>query len=80
MANLTGILQELEATREKLQRELSSIESAIAALRGSNGNSRTSSSNATRPRRFMSVAARRRIAAAQRARWAKWKAAKKKAA
>lgn len=80
MANLTGILQELETARGKLQNELSSIESAIAALQGNNGASRSTTGNSTRPRRFMSVAARRRIAAAQRARWAKWKAAKKRAA
>ncbi|HZR30003.1 MAG TPA: hypothetical protein VFA71_14595 [Terriglobales bacterium] len=79
MANLTGILQELETARGKLQKELSSIDSAIAALQGSNSR-RGASANTTRPRRFMSVAARRRIAAAQRVRWAKWKAAKKKAA
>ena len=78
MANLSGILQELETARGKLQKELSSIDSAIAALQGSR--SRSAGSTAIRPRRFMSVAARRRIAAAQRARWAKWKAAKKKAA
>ena len=78
MANLTGILQELETARGRLQKELSSIDSAINALRGSG--SRGASGSATRPRRFMSVAARRRIAAAQRVRWAKWKAAKKKAA
>jgi hypothetical protein len=78
LANLTGILQELETARGKLQKELSSIDSAIAALQGSR--SRSAGSTGIRPRRFMSVAARRRIAAAQRARWAKWKAAKKKAA
>jgi hypothetical protein len=79
LANLTGILQELQSERGKLQQELKSIESAIAALQGSNGG-RSGGSSSDRPRRFMSVAARRRIAAAQRARWAKWKAAKKKAA
>jgi len=79
LANLTGILQELETARGKLQKELSSIDSAIAALQGSNSN-RSAGGTATRPRRFMSVAARRRIAAAQRVRWAKWKAAKKRAA
>ena len=34
---------------------------------------RTTQTRANRPRRTLSVAARRRIAAAQRARWAKWK-------
>ena len=43
MANLTGILQELETARGKLQKELSSIESAIAALQG--GNSRRGASD-----------------------------------
>jgi len=56
---------------------LSQIEAAIAALRGAAQGSRGAGSG---PKRVLSVAARRRIAAAQRARWAKYKAQKKAAA
>ena len=49
----------------------------FAALRGVSQNGRSA---VTRPKRVLSVAARRRIAAAQRARWAKYKQQKKAAA
>jgi hypothetical protein len=42
------------------------------------GNSNSSSSSAAKPKRFMSAAARARISAAQRARWAVWKRKKKR--
>jgi transcription initiation factor TFIIIB Brf1 subunit/transcription initiation factor TFIIB len=64
MTNMQGIIRQLEQERDR-------IDSAIQALRG------VGSSGATRSRRTLSVAARQRIAAAQRARWAKVKAGKK---
>ena len=60
---LDAVLEQLKAERAKLDR-------AIAALSGGR------SSSGRRNKRTMSPAARRRIAAAQRARWAKWKAKK----
>jgi hypothetical protein len=65
MTNIKSIIKQLELERNR-------IDSAIQALRGV-----TSRNGATRPGRTLSAAARRRIAAAQRARWAKVKAAKK---
>jgi len=56
-------------------KEVSKLDHAIGVIRGLNG-----SSGASAGRSRMSLAARRRIAAAQRVRWAKWKAAQKKAA
>jgi hypothetical protein len=66
MTNLSGIIKQLEEERSRIDR-------AIEALRGVN--SRRGSSG--RPKRRLSAVARRRIAAAQRARWAKVKARKK---
>jgi len=67
MDNLSRIIQQLQQERAR-------IDSALRALTGVSNNrgaARTGS-------RKLSPAARKRIAAAQRARWAKWKANKKK--
>jgi len=73
MANLENAVTALLAEQRALQGKLSRVEAAIKALRAASGN------GALRPKRVLSVAARRRIAAAQRARWAKYKAQKKAA-
>src|SRR5437763_10372711 len=65
MPNIEGIIQEL-------RRERACIDQAIQALTSLNGS--TPQAAATRT---MSASARRRIAAAQRARWAKQKGAEK---
>jgi hypothetical protein len=65
MADLLNILQELWQEREQLDR-------AIAALERVSGNG-LRPKGTQRTRRKMSVAARNKIAAAQRARWAKVK-------
>jgi hypothetical protein len=65
------ILQTLRSERSKLQDELNSLDAAIKALGGTSLGGRQSTS-ARRP--TMSAAARARIAAAQRARWAKVRA------
>lgn len=76
MANLANAVNALVAEQKSLQGKLSRVEAAITALQQvSNGRG-----GAARPKRVLSVAARRRIAAAQRARWAKYKAQKKAAA
>jgi len=77
MANLEKAVGALVAEQRSLQNKLSRVEAAIAALRQVSPNGRSAGA---RPKRILSVAARRRIAAAQRARWAKFKAAQKKAA
>jgi len=80
MANLSNIVSQLRAQRKKAEGELSRLDAAISALKGlgTNGLGKVQSASA-RPRRMMSVAARRKIAAAQKARWAAWKAKQKKA-
>jgi hypothetical protein len=67
MTNLTSVLNQLEQERTRLASQLESLNSAISALNGA-GNNRTG--------RKISAAGRARIAAAQRARWAKAKGGK----
>jgi hypothetical protein len=78
MPNLVQVLTTLVKEQRRLQDKLQSVDAAIAALRSINGGGRSVSSIA-RPRRRLSVAARKRIAAAQKARWAKFRAQKKAA-
>jgi hypothetical protein len=77
MPNLDKVVKSLVTEQRSLQGKLSQVEAAIAALRGMGQNGRSAG---PRPKRVLSVAARRRIAAAQRARWAKYKQQKKAAA
>ena len=79
MSNLLQIQNELQAKRKELHQELSRIDAAISALQGIGRNVRASSPEAVAStgRRVLSLGARRRIAAAQRARWAKVRAQKK---
>jgi hypothetical protein len=77
MPNLDKVVKSLMSEQRSLQSKLSQVEAAIAALRGMNQGGRNAG---IRPKRVLSVAARRRIAAAQRARWAKYKQQKKAAA
>jgi hypothetical protein len=72
MANLAGVLKELEQERSRLEQAIE----VIGKLVGRNGTGVI----ARRPKRTLSAAARRKIAAAQRARWAKWKKQAKRAA
>jgi hypothetical protein len=76
MSNLAKAVNSLVAEQRSLQSKLTRVEAAITALRQVSTNGRGA---AFRPKRVLSVAARRRIAAAQRARWAKYKAQKKAA-
>jgi len=62
--NIASIVGQLKAERDRLDR-------AIQALSGLDG------SGKIRTKRFLSADARERIAKAQRARWKKFKAAKK---
>jgi hypothetical protein len=74
MANLTGVVRQLQKERQRVQGEMERLNAALAAL-GSLGGAggKPPGIRAPRARKPMSVAARKRIAAAQRARWAKWK-------
>ena len=71
MAKLTGIVKQLKQERNRVAEQLSGLNAALAALSGPNG---------TRKGGTLSAQARAKIAAAQRKRWAKARAAKKKAA
>jgi hypothetical protein len=64
MAEMTAVIQQLRKERERAAREVAQLDAALAALDGAGrrGGGRT-----------LSAAARERIAAAQRARWAKVK-------
>ena len=64
MADLRAMVEQLKKERDKLDRAIA----ALSGVRGSRGG---------RGRRKLSAAARERIAAAQRARWAKFKAKKR---
>ena len=75
MPNLSLVVRQLKKEKLRAQEEVERLDSAIRAL-----GDWTRSEKRTRVRRTMSVAARRRIAAAQRARWAKWKASQGKKA
>jgi len=66
MANLSGLVRQLKKERDLVQRQLSGLNAALAAFAGVYG-----SDSGTRPRREMSTKGRARIAAAQKARWAK---------
>jgi len=69
MANLKGlatIVSELRAERTNLVNQLRHVDAALSVLGKLNGGS-----SYTKPRRTLSAAARRRISAAQKARWAK---------
>jgi hypothetical protein len=69
-------MTDLSATIKELIAQRDSLNEAIAALEGlTNGTSRNGSSR----KRTLSASARARIAAAQRARWAKFRKAKKAA-
>lgn len=64
MADLEGILQQLREERRQTQAQLQRLGAAISALGGGETQRKTR-------RRKISVAARKRIADAQRRRWAK---------
>ena len=79
MSSLAKVVQQLQTEREQARRTFEQLDEALKAL-GSLGGLRGGVGRAQtlgKKRRTMSAAARKRIAAAQRARWAKWKAARR---
>ncbi len=66
MANLSGVMRQLKLERDRVQQQLSGLNAALEAFagvyRGENG---------FKARRKISAKGRARIAAAQKARWAK---------
>jgi hypothetical protein len=76
MLNLTKTIRLLKQERDQTRRKLDQLDAALKVLSGL-GSVRTGfrrGRTGIGRRRTMSTAARKRIAAAQRARWAKWKA------
>jgi hypothetical protein len=80
MSNLAKVVVQLRKQRDEAQKEVEQLDQVLGALGSIDGlRSRgRSPQKIGRAGRTMSAAARKRIAAAQRARWAKWKAAQKK--
>ena len=72
MTNLDGVLHQLREERGQAQLQVTKLETAISTLEGLT----LASPDGVRPTRTVSAAARRRIAAAARARWARVKSGK----
>ena len=69
MTNLTNALQELREERNQAQLQVEKLDQAISVIESLNGSG--ASRKATQPTRIVSAASRRRMAQAQKARWAK---------
>ena len=82
MSNSTNVVRQLTKERDQAQRRVEQLDEALKALTGLGGVNGTAARrgdtqvSSAKPR-TMSAAARKRIAAAQRVRWAKWKAAQR---
>jgi hypothetical protein len=78
MADMNSVVEQLREERSRIQQDLEKLDAALKALEGTAGESEGTRRPVGRPRktsgkRIMSADARARIAAAQRARWAKQK-------
>jgi hypothetical protein len=69
MSNLTNALQQLRAERREAQSQVEKLDKAISAIESLNGSG--PSQKVPQPTRIVSAASRRKMARAQRARWAK---------
>jgi len=83
MSNLARVVQQLRKERDQAQRRVEQMDEALKALAPIGAPRRIATRHrrahaSGRKRKTMSAAARKRIGAAQRARWAKWKAARPK--
>src|SRR5437764_6574138 len=68
MTNLSSVVGQLRNERMRVQGQLERLDQAISMLRNLSNGSRSTRGGT----RNMSASARKRIAAAQKARWAKW--------
>jgi hypothetical protein len=73
MANLSGIVKQLKKERDKVEKQLSALDAAVTAFAAVY----RATGKPPHKRRKMSAKARAKIAAAQRARWAKVRAKRK---
>ncbi len=72
MANLSSIMKQLKEERDRAEKQLSGLNAALTAFATVYGGGKPS-----RKRRKMSAKSRAKTAAAQRARWAKFRAKRK---
>lgn len=72
MASLSGLIKQLRKERDRVEKQLSGLNAALTAFAGV-----YSGGKPVRNRRKMSAKSRAKIAAAQRARWAKVRAKRK---
>jgi len=69
MGNLGSALQQLRAERKEMQSQVEKLDRAISVIESLNGS--PTPGNAPEPTRIISAALRRKMARAQKARWAK---------
>jgi hypothetical protein len=69
MANLTNALQQLRAEQREAQLHVEKLDQAISVIESLNGSGTSPDTN--QPKRIISAASRRKMALAQKARWAK---------
>jgi hypothetical protein len=69
MANLENALQQLRAERRESKLHVQKLDQAISVIESLNG--RGSSHLTSQPKRILSAASRRKMALAQKARWAR---------
>jgi hypothetical protein len=74
---MQSVVSQLQKERTRLENELHRVTAALTAFGNAYMHGSKPKAGATRKKRTISVAGRKRIAAAQRARWAKVRAAKK---
>ena len=77
MSNLGNVLQQLRAEHKQVEQQAEKLSAAISALEGIMGGKGSGAASNGSRRSTMSAAGRARIAAAQRARWAKVKSGAK---
>jgi hypothetical protein len=69
MANLENALRELREQSKQAQLQMEKLDQAISVIESLNGSG--ASRNGNQPKRIISAASRRKMAQAQKARWAK---------
>lgn len=79
MTTMSGVIQQLKKERVRLEDQLHRVTAALTAFGKVYMNGTATKAVAGRTKRTLSAAARRKISLAQKARWAKQRAAKPKA-
>jgi hypothetical protein len=70
MSNLENALRELREKRSHAQIEIDKLDQIISSIESLNGAGATVPSKTSQPKRIISAASRRKMALAQKARWA----------